>query len=65
MRLIGTDLSVNLADNEFIGNGAINGGAIYCENSTTAFNIQNDTYRGNTARDGGAILKKSPGINKL
>jgi len=48
-----------VSSNEFIGNIATFGGAIYAENSLMNLYLIDNLFHGNSAQDGGAIYKKS------
>lgn len=50
-------ISVTLKGNQFTGNTATYGGAVYCENSMATLTIQNDIYTQNSATNGGAVYK--------
>ncbi len=46
--------------NQFIGNSAVYGGVFYLEGISLSLNLTNNTFRNNSALDGGAIYKISP-----
>ena len=48
--------------NEFSGNTALYGGAIYSSNILLGFSFSDNIFSENDAYDGGAIYKKSVGI---